>query len=80
MILELFIGTVIVLYFGVLSHMDASRVIIILLFSIIRICGSYRGSFAWYGIRVNTFANSRTLSPVSAANRSRATPFRCRRE
>src|SRR5271165_6999243 len=58
MILELFIGTIIVLYFGVLSHMDAFRVIIILLFSIIGICGSY--GVAWYGIRVNTFANSRT--------------------
>src|ERR1700739_2372404 len=58
MILEIFIGTTIVLYFGVLSHMDALRVIIILLFSIIEICGSY--GFAWYGIRVNTFANSRT--------------------
>ena len=58
MILELFIGTIIVLYFGVLLHLEAFRVIIILLFSIIGICGSY--GVAWYGIRVNTFANSRT--------------------
>ena len=58
MILELFIGSIIVLYFGVLLHFDAFRVIIILLFSIIGICGSY--GVAWYGIRVNTFANSRT--------------------
>ncbi len=58
MILELFIGAIIVLYFGVLLHFDAFRVIIILLFSIIGICGSY--GVAWYGIRVNTFANSRT--------------------
>ncbi len=58
MILELFIGFVIVLYFGVLLHFDAFRVIVILLFSVIGICGSY--GVAWYGIRVNTFANSRT--------------------
>ena len=49
---------VIVLYFGVLLHMDAFRVVMILLFSILGIAGSY--SVAWFGIRVNTFANSRT--------------------
>src|SRR3984885_3886128 len=59
MILELFIGAVIVLYFGVLLHLEAFRVIIILLFSVIGICGSY--GVAWYGIRVNTFANSRRV-------------------
>src|ERR1043165_5354396 len=57
-VLELFIGVIIVLYFGLLQHFEAFRVIIILLFSIIGICGSY--GVAWYGIRVNTFANSRT--------------------
>ncbi len=57
-LLETFIAVVIVLYFGVLLHMDAFRVIIILLFSILGIAGSY--SVAWFGIRVNTFANSRT--------------------
>ena len=57
-ILEIFIGVIIVLYFGILEHFDAFRVIIILLFSMIGICGSY--GVAWYGIRVNTFANSRT--------------------
>src|SRR2546425_1933927 len=46
-----------VFYFGVLSHFDAVRVIIILLFSLIGIGGSY--GVAWFGIRVNTFANSR---------------------
>src|SRR3984957_10539335 len=70
MILELFIGTIIVLYFGVLLHFDAFRVIIILLFSIIGICGSY--GVAWYGIRVNTFANSRT-----AFASLRGKPFPC---
>src|SRR5437588_3418710 len=58
MILEIFIGAAIVLYFGFLQHLEAYRVIIILIFSIIGILGSY--SVAWFGIRVNTFANSRT--------------------
>ncbi|MBZ5525610.1 MAG: sodium-translocating pyrophosphatase [Acidobacteriia bacterium] len=58
LILEAFIAVVIVLYFGVLQHNDAFRVIIILLFSLVGIAGSY--GVAWFGIRVNTFANSRT--------------------
>src|SRR5215216_5675413 len=57
-ILEIFIAVVIVLYFGILSQMDAVRVGIILLFSVVGILGSY--SVAWFGIRVNTYANSRT--------------------
>jgi K(+)-stimulated pyrophosphate-energized sodium pump len=58
LILELFIGAVMVLYFGVLRHMEATKVVIILLFSLVGIAGSY--GVAWFGIRVNTFANSRT--------------------
>jgi K(+)-stimulated pyrophosphate-energized sodium pump len=58
MILEIFIGAIIVVYFGVLQGFEAIRVAIILLFSLIGIAGSY--GVAWYGIRVNTFANSRT--------------------
>jgi K(+)-stimulated pyrophosphate-energized sodium pump len=58
MILEIFIGAAIVFYFGFLLHLDLFRVIIILVFSIIGILGSY--TVAWFGIRVNTFANSRT--------------------
>ncbi len=58
MILEIFIGAAIVFYFGFLQHLEIFRVIIILVFSIIGILGSY--SVAWFGIRVNTFANSRT--------------------
>jgi len=57
-ILELFIAVVIVLYFGVLSGLEWNRVVIILLFSVIGILGSY--GVAWFGIRVNTYANSRT--------------------
>src|SRR6478735_3472976 len=58
LILEIFIGAVIALYFGVLQHMSIDRVIIILVFSLVGIAGSY--GVAWFGIRVNTFANSRT--------------------
>jgi K(+)-stimulated pyrophosphate-energized sodium pump len=58
LILEAFIAVVIILYFGVLSQMEPFRVVIILLFSLIGIAGSY--GVAWFGIRVNTFANSRT--------------------
>jgi K(+)-stimulated pyrophosphate-energized sodium pump len=58
LILEAFIGLIIVLYFGVLLHFDATRVAVILAFSLIGITGSY--SVAWFGIRINTFANSRT--------------------
>jgi K(+)-stimulated pyrophosphate-energized sodium pump len=58
LILEVFIGIIIVLYFGFLLHFEATRVLIILLFSLIGIGGSY--GVAWFGIRINTFANSRT--------------------
>jgi K(+)-stimulated pyrophosphate-energized sodium pump len=58
MILELFIGSAIIFYFYFLRHLELFSVIIILVFSIIGILGSY--SVAWFGIRVNTFANSRT--------------------
>ncbi len=58
MILEAFIAVVIVLYFGVLLKMESFRVVIILAFSLVGIAGSY--GVAWFGIRVNTFANSRT--------------------
>jgi len=57
-LLWIFIAAIIVLYFGVLLHYEAFRVAIILAFSVLGICGSY--GVAWYGIRVNTFANSRT--------------------
>ncbi len=57
LLLEVFIGAIMVMYFGVLQHLEAYRVVIILLFSLIGIAGSY--GVAWFGIRVNTFANSR---------------------
>jgi K(+)-stimulated pyrophosphate-energized sodium pump len=62
MILWVFIAVVIVLYFGVLSPVPdkpvSTTLPIILMFSIVGIVGSY--GVAWFGIRVNTFANSRT--------------------
>ncbi len=58
LILELFIAVIIVFYFGVLQHLEAVKVFIILLFSVVGILGSY--GVAWFGIRINTFANSRT--------------------
>jgi K(+)-stimulated pyrophosphate-energized sodium pump len=59
LILEAFIAVVIVLYFGILHHeYGAAKVMIILAFSLVGIAGSY--GVAWFGIRVNTFANSRT--------------------
>ncbi|HYP01511.1 MAG TPA: sodium-translocating pyrophosphatase [Pyrinomonadaceae bacterium] len=58
LLLELFIAAVIVLYFGFLLGFDFLRVAIILFFSLVGIAGSY--GVAWFGIRVNTFANSRT--------------------
>lgn len=58
LLLEVFIGAIMVYYFYFLQHMEAFRVAIILLFSLVGIAGSY--FVAWFGIRVNTFANSRT--------------------
>jgi len=57
-ILELFIGIIIVIYFGFLQHFEPFRVVVILAFSVLGIAGSY--GVAWFGIRINTFANSRT--------------------
>ena len=58
LLLELFIGTIIFIYYYFLQHYELVRVVIILIFSLIGIGGSY--GVAWFGIRVNTFANSRT--------------------
>ncbi len=69
MLLWVFIGAIAAVYFGFLAQttdaagavvrgFPAPKVAVILLFSLIGIAGSY--SVAWFGIRVNTFANSRT--------------------
>jgi K(+)-stimulated pyrophosphate-energized sodium pump len=82
LILWLFIGAIVTLYFGGLAPsidpvtgavghgMPASKVAIILFFSLVGIAGSY--AVAWFGIRVNTYANSRT---AFAALRGK--PFPC---
>ena len=57
-LLECFIAVIIVLYFGLLQGFEAYKVAIILLFSVIGISGSF--TVAAFGMRVNTFANSRT--------------------
>ncbi|MDQ3263490.1 MAG: sodium-translocating pyrophosphatase [Myxococcota bacterium] len=58
LLLQVLIGAVMVVYFGVLQHMPAMKVATILAFSLLGIAGSF--GVAWFGIRVNTFANSRT--------------------
>ena len=71
LLLELFIGAVIVVYFW-LTGLEAWKIAVILLFSLIGMAGSY--GVAWFGIRINTLANSRTafaslsgkVLPVSA--------------
>jgi len=57
LILELFIGSVMIAYFW-LTGLEPSRIAIVIIFSLIGIAGSY--GVAWYGIRINTLANSRT--------------------
>src|SRR5580700_4062919 len=76
LVLEAFIGAIIVFYFGFLAPNGAtfglpwSEVAIILAFSLVGVAGSF--GVAWFGIRVNTFANSRT-----AFASLRGKPFPC---
>ncbi|MDR3281780.1 MAG: sodium/proton-translocating pyrophosphatase, partial [Endomicrobium sp.] len=56
--LEFLLANIIVVYFGLLQHFEVVKIIAVLLCSIIGILGSY--SVAWFGMRINTFANSRT--------------------
>ncbi len=58
LVLEGLIGFIMVMYFGFLQHFDVVKVAVIVVFSLIGIGGSY--GVAWFGIRINTFANSRT--------------------
>ena len=55
-ILWAFIAAIMVWYFS--REMDAFKIFVIVVFSIVGILGSY--SVAWFGIRMNTYANSRT--------------------
>jgi K(+)-stimulated pyrophosphate-energized sodium pump len=87
LILELFIGAIILVYFGYFQAFSALKVLVILAFSLLGIAGSY--GVAWYGIRVNTFANScsasccsfRAITPGHASSdlrlANRLAPRRC---
>ncbi len=81
MVLWIFIAAIVGVYFGklvptlgetgaVVYGMPLSKVAIILAFSLVGIAGSY--GVAWFGIRVNTFANSR-----AAFASLRGKPFPC---
>src|ERR1051325_2934887 len=81
LILWVFIGAIVAIYFGTLAPTvnaagalvrgyPALKVAVILLFSLVGIAGSY--GVAWFGIRVNTFANSRTAFASLAGK-----PFPC---
>jgi K(+)-stimulated pyrophosphate-energized sodium pump len=70
LLLELFIGAIMIFYFGWLRHMEPLKVAVIIVASLVGIAGSY--GVAWFGIRVNTFANSRT-----AFASLRGKPFPC---
>ena len=66
LVLEVLIGLCIAFYFGYLNHMGAKGVLTILAWSVIGILGSY--AVAWFGIRMNTLANSRTAFAALKGN------------
>ncbi len=57
-ILEILVGGCMIYYFKVLLGLETGKVALILLWSVLGILGSY--AVAWFGIRINTYANSRT--------------------
>jgi len=65
-VLEVLIGLCIAFYFGYLQQMELSGVLTILGWSVIGILGSY--AVAWFGIRMNTLANSRTAFTALKGN------------
>src|SRR6185295_4801530 len=82
LLLWIFIGAIVLVYFGSLAvtGVDAAgnvtrgfppfKVAVILFFSLVGMAGSY--SVAWFGIRINTFANSRTAFAALTGK-----PFKC---
>ncbi len=56
-LLFIFIGAAIALYFGLLNQMGLDAVLLILVWTVIGILGSY--AVAWFGVRMNTLANAR---------------------
>jgi K(+)-stimulated pyrophosphate-energized sodium pump len=57
-VLWILVGIIIAIYFNGLQKMDGTKVAIILACSLVGIMGSY--TVAWFGMRINTFANSRS--------------------
>jgi len=70
LVLWAFIAAIIVLYYLFLEQIGIGRTAIVVLFSLIGMGGSF--GVAWYGIRINTFANSRTSHAAMAGK-----PFPC---
>src|SRR5258705_10996621 len=70
LMLWVFIGTIMVVYFGALRHMEAAKVVTIVVFSLIGIGGGY--GLAWVGIRPKTFPQS---PPALAGPQGK--PFPC---
>jgi K(+)-stimulated pyrophosphate-energized sodium pump len=70
LLLWLFIGAIIGIYFGWLRPVGAMNVVLILFCSLVGIAGTV--SVAWFGIRINTFANSRTAFAALSGR-----PFPC---
>ena len=66
LVLEVLIGLCIAFYFGYLQKMGIAGVLTILGWSVIGILGSY--AVAWFGIRMNTLANSRTAFAALKGN------------
>jgi K(+)-stimulated pyrophosphate-energized sodium pump len=64
--LWLLIAACMAYYFGVLADAGAGHVVVILLASVLGILGSY--GVAWFGIRINTVANSRTAFSALKGN------------
>ncbi len=58
LVLEVFIAACIIYYFAILNGTPLLKVLNILLWSVLGILGSY--TVAWFGMRINTYANSRT--------------------
>jgi len=58
LMLFVFIGSCMTFYFLILKGESLKTLILVLFFSIVGMAGSY--AVAWYGIRINTYANART--------------------
>ena len=65
-LLWILIAGSIIYYFGVLEHKSAGDVLVVLAASVLGILGSY--GVAWFGIRINTVANSRTAFSALKGN------------